>query len=205
MRARGMSGVDHAARLPSLAVTTVFLVRHAHSEWSRGEARSLSRQGAASAARLAVRMADQPITAIYSSTSRRTVETVSPLAEQLDLEIIMVEQLRERDVPEVPLSAFEEMIKEAWQSPDVGPPGVESNVHARARGVDVLRKLVGRHPDQHIVIATHGNLMALMMNGLDRSYDYDFWRRLSFPDIYRLTFDGTRLTSVEHAWDVGDR
>ena len=186
-------------------MTTVFLVRHAHSEWSRGEARSLSRQGAATAALLAVRLSEQPIAAIYSSTSRRAVETVSPLAERRDLEIIMVEQLRERDVPEVPLGEFDEMMQQAWQSPDAAPPGVESNLHAVARGLDVLKKLVARHPDQHIVIATHGNLMALMMNGLDGSYDYDFWRRLSFPDVYRLTFDGDRLTSVERAWDVGDR
>jgi len=152
-----------------------------------------------------VRLSDQPITAIYSSTSRRAVETVSPLAERLDLEIIMVEQLRERDVPEVPLSEFDEMIRQAWQAPDAAPSGVESNVHARARGVDVLKKLVFRHPDQHIVIATHGNLMALMMNGLNGSYDYDFWRGLSFPDIYRLIFDGDKLTAAERAWDVGDR
>lgn len=186
-------------------MTTVFLVRHAHSEWSRGEARPLSKQGAASAALLADRLSDKPITAVYSSTSRRAFETVSPLAERLDLDITMVEQLRERDVPEVALREFDEMIKQAWQSPDDAPPGVESNSHAQSRGVDVLRKIVARHPDQHIVMATHGNLMALMMNGLDRTYDYEFWRRLTFPDVYRLTFEGERLTSVERAWDVGDR
>ena len=200
-----MKSVAHAVTLLSLAVTTVFLVRHAHSEWSRGEARSLSKEGAASASLLAARLAGEPITAVYSSTSLRAVETVAPLAERLHLEIIMVEQLRERDVPEVPLREFDDMIKKAWQSPEGGPPGVESNAHAQKRGVDVLQKILARHPDQHIVIATHGNLMALMMNGLDQSYDYEFWRRLSFPDVYRLTFDGDRLTSVERAWDVGDR
>ena len=61
------------------------------------------------------------------------------------------------------------MIKQAWQSPDDrSARRVSPTVHAQARGVDVLRKIVARHPDQHIVIATHGNLMALMMNGLDR-------------------------------------
>lgn len=182
-------------------MTKVFLVRHAHSEWSRGEARSLSRQGAAAAKLLAGRLSAQPITAIYSSTSRRAVETVSPLAEHLHLEITMVEQLRERDVPEVPLSEFDPMIKEAWQSPEISPPGGESNVHAQARGVDVLRKIVARHPDQHIVVATHGNLLALMVNGFDASYAYDFWRCLSFPDVYRLAFDGDRLTAIERVWD----
>ena len=187
-------------------MTTVFLVRHAHSEWSRGEARPLSRQGAAAAALLARSPVAEPITAVYSSTSRRAFETVSPLAERLDLDITMVEQLRERDVPEVPLAEFDDMIKQAWQSAERRSAGErESNSHAQTRGVDVLRKILARHPDQHIVIATHGNLMALMMNGLDRSYDYEFWRRLTFPDAYRLTFEGDRLTSVERAWDVGDR
>lgn len=186
-------------------MTTVFLIRHAHSEWSRGEARSLSRQGAAAAQLLATRLSNQPITAIYSSPSRRTVETVSPLSEHLGLEIIMVEQLREREVPEVPLRAFEQMIKAAWQSPAISPPGGESNVHAQKRGVDVLHKIVARHPGQHIVVSTHGNLLALMLHGLDRSYGYKFWRHLSFPDVYRLTFERGKLTDVARDWDVAAR
>ena len=186
-------------------MTTVFLVRHAHSDWSSGEARSLSKQGTATARLLGDRLADQPIAAIYSSSSRRAVETVSPLAERLGLEITMVERLRERDVPEVAPGEFDQLIKDAWRLPEVSPRGGESNVDAQARGLDVLKKIVARHPDQHIVIATHGNLMALMMNGLDQCYDYEFWRGLSFPDVYRLTLDGDRLTSVERAWDPGDR
>jgi 2,3-bisphosphoglycerate-dependent phosphoglycerate mutase len=182
-------------------VTTVFLVRHAHSEWSHGETRSLSRRGAAAAQVLAGRLSNQPITAIYSSTSRRTVDTVAPLSERLGLEIIMVEQLREREVPAAPLREFEQTIKEAWRSPNAGPLGAESNLHAQTRGIDVLRKIVARHPGQAIVVATHGNLLALIMNALDRSYGYDFWRTLSFPDVYRLTFTNGALAGVERVWD----
>jgi 2,3-bisphosphoglycerate-dependent phosphoglycerate mutase len=188
-------------KLLSLQVTTVFLVRHAHSEWSDGEARPLSRQGAAAARALAARLSNQPITAIYSSTSRRAVDTVAPLAEHLGLEIIMVEQLREREVPAVPLGEFEQMIKQAWRSPDVGPGGGESNFLAQARGVDVLKKIVTRHPGTTVVIATHGNLMALIMSGLDRAYGYEFWRHLSFPDVYRLTFENGKLCTVARDWD----
>lgn len=205
LRPAGVSEVGHGVTLLSLSVTTVFLVRHAHSDWSSGEARSLSKQGAATARLLGDRLSDLPISAIYSSSSRRAVETVSPLAERLGLEITMVERLRERDVPEVALGEFEQLIEEAWRSPEVSPRGGESNSHAQARGMDVLKKIVARHPGQQIVIATHGNLMALIMNGFDQSYDYEFWRRLSFPDVYRLTFDGDRLTSAERTWEAGDR
>jgi 2,3-bisphosphoglycerate-dependent phosphoglycerate mutase len=112
-----------------------------------------------------------------------------------------VEQLREREVPAVPLRQFEQMIKQAWQSPGISPLGGESNVHAQTRGVDVLHKIVARHPRQHILVSTHGNLLALILNGLDRAYGYEFWRRLSFPDVYRLTFENGRLSNVARDWD----
>jgi 2,3-bisphosphoglycerate-dependent phosphoglycerate mutase len=114
----------------------------------------------------------------------------------------MVENLRERDVPAMRMSEFEAMIREAWLDPDSSPGGGESNLDAQERGVAVMRRIIERHPEQQVVISTHGNLMALIMNALDKTYDYDFWRGLSFPDIYRLHFDGDRLTKAERVADV---
>jgi 2,3-bisphosphoglycerate-dependent phosphoglycerate mutase len=53
-----------------------------------------------------------------------------------------------------------------------------------------------------VVLATHGNLLALVLNALDGKFAYEFWRRLSFPDIYQLTFAGTELRRVERVWDA---
>ena len=148
-------------------MSVVFLIRHAHSEWTADEARSLSKPGTLSAQQLAVRLGGEPIVAIYSSPSRRAVDTVAPLAEQLHLDIYMVENLRERDVPAMRMSEFETMIREAWFDPDSSPGGGgESNIDAQARGVAVMRRIIERHPLQHVVISTHGNLMALIMNAL---------------------------------------
>lgn len=200
-----MTRVPHGVTLLLSSVTTVFLIRHAHSEWSPDEARSLSRQGIAAAQQIAVRLGSEPIKAIYSSPSRRTVDTVAPLADRLRLEIFMVENLRERDVPAVPLSEFETMIREAWLDPDSSPGGGESNLDAATRGIAVLRRILSLHRDQSIVISTHGNLMALMMHALDPGYGYDFWRSLSFPDTYRLHFDGDRLTKAERVRETTKR
>ena len=186
-------------------MTTVYLIRHAHSEWSPDEARSLSRQGTAAAQQIAARLAGEPIAAIYSSPARRAVDTVVPLAEQLRLDIYMVENLRERDLPAVPLSEFETMIREAWLDPDSSPGGGESNLDAQERGLAVLRNILTRHPDKPVVISTHGNLMALMMNALDPEYGYEFWRSLSFPDTYRLHFDGDRLMKAERVRETKKR
>jgi 2,3-bisphosphoglycerate-dependent phosphoglycerate mutase len=54
-----------------------------------------------------------------------------------------------------------------------------------------------------VVLATHGTLLALVLNGLDAAFGYDFWRRLTFPDAYRLDLDGSALLRVERLWEAG--
>jgi 2,3-bisphosphoglycerate-dependent phosphoglycerate mutase len=41
-----------------------------------------------------------------------------------------------------------------------------------------------------------------MLNGLDSRFGYEFWRRLSFPDVYQLAFDGAELRDVERLWNA---
>jgi hypothetical protein len=36
---------------------------------------------------------------------------------------------------------------------------------------------------------------------LDPAFGYDFWRTLSFPDVYRLEFEGTALVRAERVWE----
>ena len=50
------------------------------------------------------------------------------------------------------------------------------------------------------MVATHGTLLALILNGLDPAFGFDFWRRLSFPDVYQLEFDGPVLSRVQRVW-----
>ena len=57
-----------------------------------------------------------------------------------------------------------------------------------------------RHRGGQVLVATHGNMLALLLNGMDSTFGYDFWRRLSFPDVYRLAFDDARLVGVDRLW-----
>lgn len=47
------------------------------------------------------------------------------------------------------------------------------------------------------VLATQGNLLALQLNALDPTFAYEFWRELSFPDIYQVVFSGREFRGVE--------
>lgn len=184
-----------------MPTTRIYVIRHAHAHWSEDEGRSLSDAGRAAAQVLAERLESRPIVALYSSPSRRAVETVAPLANRLGLEPELIADLRERELPVVAAEMFDTLVRDAWRRPDEAPSGGESNVDAQARGIAVVRDLADRHSGEQIALATHGNLLALVLNGLDPSYGYEFWRRLSFPDVYGLTLDGRRLTGVERIWD----
>jgi 2,3-bisphosphoglycerate-dependent phosphoglycerate mutase len=182
--------------------TTIYLVRHAHAEWRDHGDRPLSNEGARAAHLVADRLAARPIVAIYTSPSRRSVETVDPLARRLALRPELVSDLRERELPTVPFEEFEPLVREAWSRPGDSPRGGESNVQAQVRGLAVVRTVVARHTGAQAVVATHGNLLALVLNALDRTFGYEFWRRLSFPDIYALTFDDTELRGVNRVWEA---
>jgi 2,3-bisphosphoglycerate-dependent phosphoglycerate mutase len=182
--------------------TTIYLIRHAHALWRQDESRSLSEAGSKAAAIVADRLSSRPIVAVYTSPSMRSVETVEPLATRLGLRLEPIPDLRERELPAVPQDKFGALVRQAWSFPNEAPGGGESNVRAQARGLAVVQTVLARHVGSQVVVGTHGNLLALILNGLDSGYAYDFWRGLSFPDIYKLEFDGSRLHDVERLWDT---
>jgi 2,3-bisphosphoglycerate-dependent phosphoglycerate mutase len=182
--------------------TTIYLIRHAHAKWRHDESRPLSEAGIKAAAMLADRLSSRPIVAVYTSPSTRSVETVQPLAKRLGLRLEPIPDLRERELPVVPPSEFDALVRQAWSNPDEVPGGGESNVRAQARGLAVVQTILARHVGSQVVVGTHGNLLALILNGLDSRFAYDFWRELSFPDIYKLEFDGSKLLGVERLWDT---
>ncbi len=182
--------------------TTLYLVRHAHAEWSQDDSRSLSADGTVAAGMVADQLAVRPIAAIYTSPSRRSIETIDPLARRLELHPEVVPDLRERQLPVVRPDQFEALVRRAWSVPAEAPDGGESNVRAQVRALAVVRSVVQCHSGAHVVLATHGNLLALMLNALDGTFGYDFWQQLSFPDVYQLVVAGTELRSVQRVWNT---
>jgi 2,3-bisphosphoglycerate-dependent phosphoglycerate mutase len=169
-------------------LTTVDLIRHAHADWTPHEDRPLSSQGRVDALTLARRLAETPVDAIYSSPHRRAVETIEPLAWACGLDAVLVDDLRERTLVVPSGASFEDAIAAAWGSPDVGVGGGESNRDAAARGRRVADDAVARHAGGRVVLSTHGNLLALVLNALDPAFGIEAWRALTFPDAWRLTF-----------------
>jgi 2,3-bisphosphoglycerate-dependent phosphoglycerate mutase len=181
--------------------TRLYLMRHAHAVWTPDERRPLSPQGSQDAERVAERLAHLPIAAIYSSPSQRTIDTIMPLATRLRLEPMLIDDLRERDLPPVLPEQFVRVVRDTWHEPHAAPHGGEANADAQSRGLAIIRGIVTQHRGAEVVVSTHGTLLALVLHGLDRSFGFEFWQQLSFPDIYSVSFENDRMIHVERVWE----
>jgi len=168
-------------------MTAFYLVRHAHADWTADDRRPLSERGRGDALAVAELLAGRPIQAVFSSPYARARQTVEPLAARLGLALQEVEGLRERSLGHLAGLGFLEAVRASWADFELIHPGGESSAAAQRRGVAALYALGARHPDDEIVVATHGNLLALILNHFDATLDFQFWQALTMPDVYHLS------------------
>ena len=183
---------------------TVLLVRHAESV-APGTAgfdeytRPLTARGIRDADRLCDSLALSRIDAMYSSPYLRARQTVEPIAKARGIAIETIEDLRERMLSPVEVPDWLAHLKRSWSDFDYALPGGESSREAQARVVRVLEEIRGRHRDGGIVIlASHGNLIALALNAFMPNVDYAYWESIPMPAVFTLMHDG-------ECWRVEER
>ena len=164
----------------------LLLVRHAHAGWSPDENRPLSAAGLQEAQKLADTLSLHAIGAVYSSPLRRALQTVQPVAQRLGLDVVIEPDFRERVLGDFSGLSFEEAVRRTWSDFHFAFPGGESNAAAQDRAVRAVQSLAVRAPAAQVVVGTHGNLLALILNHYDSAIGYDFWRQLKMPDVVEL-------------------
>ena len=185
-------------------MSTFYLVRHAHANWTPNENRPLSARGREDADRVADILQQYPIGAIYSSPYQRARQTIAPLATRLGLPVYIEPGLRERRLGNSSTGGFFRAVKATWQDPSFAHPGGESNGAAQQRGLAVVRRLQEQRVTEHIVLSTHGNLMALVLQGFDPSVDFAFWKSLTMPDIYTISFSQAGEIVTGRLWQEAE-
>jgi probable phosphoglycerate mutase len=164
----------------SQAPTRVFLIRHgatilsAEDRFAGATDVPLSDEGRQQASRLAVRLQEEPITAVYASTMGRTIETARILAEPHGLEVQQREGLREishghweqmtrEEVDEKYPQEAEEWDKDPYT---FAPAGGESGLAVTARALPALIELVRAHPGGNILVVSHKATIRLLLSSL---------------------------------------
>ncbi len=160
--------------MPPPGSAEVVLVRHGESEpLVEGTAfplvdghgdPELAPEGRAQAERVGACLADEAIDAIYVTTLRRTVETAAPLARRLGIEPRVEADLREVHLGQWEGELFRQKVADgdpvalrmaAEQRWEV-IPGAEPAVEFAARVRRGIARIAAAHPDQRVVVVSHG-------------------------------------------------
>ncbi|HEX6739180.1 MAG TPA: histidine phosphatase family protein [Vicinamibacteria bacterium] len=164
----------------SAAPTRLYLVRHgatpltAEDRFSGAEGANLSDEGREQARRLAARLRDEALQAVYCSPLSRTVETAEILAGPHRLPAIHRDGLRE-----IAHGHWEGMRRQEVEErfPDeyamweedpftFAPQGGESGLAVLARALPVIREIVVAHAGGCVLVVSHKATLRLVLSSL---------------------------------------
>jgi probable phosphoglycerate mutase len=160
--------------------TRIFLIRHgatvltAEDRFAGATDVPLSDTGREQVRRLAGRLSDDRITAVYASPLGRTVETARILAEPHGLPVGMRDGLREISHgrwEQKTRHEVEQLFPDeaaAWDADPYtfAPVGGESGLAVTARSLPVLMEIVRTHPGENVLVVSHKATIRLLLSSL---------------------------------------
>lgn len=191
-----------------MTITRIGMIRHGETLWNRdgrwqGQAPvPLNDEGLQQAELLAAYLAEQHDDAvlIYASDLTRAMQTAKAIAAQLNIPVIPDRVWREIDVGEWQGLTVEEV--RAWDperlalvatDPQRQPrPGGESWEQVGERGLQALLELPKAHPNQRVLVVTHGGLIRSVLN------------RLIPQEDPRFIVDNTSITELAYEHESGE-
>ena len=155
-------------------MSTLLLIRHGDNDYLAKNRLPghlpgihLNKRGTAQASELCKGLKDMPIKAIYSSPLERALETASPLANALGLEIHTRPGLTDLDVGDWEGRSWKVLGRtKMWKVIQNNPsqfqfPGGESFSQAQERIVTALGAIASNHSDEMIAIVFHADPIKL--------------------------------------------
>jgi broad specificity phosphatase PhoE len=172
-------------------VTVVYLARHGESDWNAANRfqghsdRPLTELGRRQAELLAEDLAEAAsLSAIYSSPLRRALETAAIVGARLGLVPVELDELREVDVGSwagLSRTEVEQRYPEAfrrWLDGGEGWEDGESYTAMAARVLETVRAIARAHPDDELLVVSHGGPIRAVQAAADGMDVHDY-RRLS--------------------------
>ncbi|MDH7479594.1 MAG: alpha-ribazole phosphatase [Syntrophomonadaceae bacterium] len=184
----------------------LWLVRHGETEWNR-QARyqghsdvPLNEEGMRQALKVAERLASEPVEAVYSSDLSRARVTAEIIAARHGAPLYVREVLRESNYGQWEGMSFKEIRErfpgsiERWLDDPEGsrPPGGESLGEVRTRALAAIKEIQARHPEDTVVVVTHGGVIAMLLMtylGEDSSFLRRFFGKNASVSLIELEGD----------------
>lgn len=194
---------------PPAGATEILLVRHGESEAARrGESFALQDghgdpalhpNGHAQALRVAVRLAHEPLAALYVSSLRRTAQTAAPTARLLQMQPHVEPDLREIFLGDweggllrVKASENDPVYQRMHEQQEWGViPGAETNTAFTGRVIDALMRIAARHRDKKVAAFVHGGVIGCVLAHATGAQPF--------------AFNGCNNGAISHVVVIGER
>jgi alpha-ribazole phosphatase len=204
-----MTGEDEA----KTAATRLILVRHGQTTcniediWHGWDDCELTPLGLSQAEAVAERLADEPLSAVYSSDSRRALQTAAAIARRHRLKPVSMAGLRERNAGEYEGLRAEEIVARnprIWAERDAdfwnwSPPGGETFYQLLDRAMRAITEIRERHAGQTVVAVSHMATTRALISHLAGIPILDTFK-LEFPStgvsIFRLSPGATEVETL---------
>jgi probable phosphoglycerate mutase len=165
-----------------MQATRLIAVRHGETAWNvdtriQGHLDiPLNDTGLWQARQLARALADEPVTAIYTSDLARARATAQAVADATGAPLALEPGLRERSFGHFQGRTFAEIEAELpeqarlWRQrdPDYAPEGGESLTALRDRITQTTHHIAARHPGGLVVLAAHGGVLDVLYRAATR-------------------------------------
>jgi alpha-ribazole phosphatase len=166
-------------------LTKVILVRHGETDWNKNARFQgqtdvpLSETGRGQAERVAEKLADEKVFAIYSSDLSRAYETASIIAKQHGLEVKKSKALREINFGlwegmdrQVITDEHRDLYQQWLDNPmETRTPQGENFIEVQSRALTALREIASEHPNETVIVVAHGGLIkAVICEYLDGGF-----------------------------------
>jgi 2,3-bisphosphoglycerate-dependent phosphoglycerate mutase len=162
----------------------LLLVRHCQSSGQHAEA-PLTDDGRAQAEALAARLSALPIDLALSSPYLRAQQTLAPFAARARLPLQLDARWVERRLSPEPIPHWRQVVARSFVDPDFCVPGGESGRAVLKRGHEALEAVFARGCALPVV-ASHGQLISLLLHHIDPSFGFAGWESLANPDVFEL-------------------
>jgi probable phosphoglycerate mutase len=189
----------------------LILVRHGETTWNAEDRLQgqidvpLNETGLRQAKQIARALADVPCDAIYTSDLIRAADTAAPIAELHGLTAIPDARLRQSNrgawqgLTEAEIKAqFPNAYELSQREPLFVPPGGETQMHYQARLRDFFGHLQHAHPDQTVIIVSHGHISRMLIC-LALGLDFSLGRMFTVSNAawVDVVFEGGRGRMVQ--------
>ena len=172
---------------------TIYLIRHGKASLDGSDReRGLTDEGVEHAKQITeiLKKLEPKIEKVYSSPLRRAILTIEPFAKTANLEINIIEDLKEKITGDTTGKDLNAEKKKMWEDFDSKLPGGESSKDATDRALSGLKHVFDNLPENgSAAVQCHGTLIALILHHYDSSFGFDQWKSMTMPDIYQIDHD----------------